>query len=1013
MNTKQFDCEDISKLHMGTVSAHAALIPYDTHSKAAEAQRESSGFFRLLSGKWNFRMYPADITAENFEEEDFDASEWDSIDVPGCWQSSGYGKKNYVNFNYPFPVNPPYIPRENPVGCYRRKFFVPREWEEKEIHITFDGVCSLYRVWINGTEAGFSQGSHLPGEFDITRYLHEGENTVAVLVYQWSWASYLESQDMWRFNGIFRDVYLTAREPNGIDDISVNAELDENYRDGLLNVCVSGADCCVEVSLEDECGAVIYSCEKELKGKTDFSCTVKMPKQWSAEQPNLYKLFAAVKRDGKAVEYYKINTGFTKTEIRGGRLLINGKPVKLKGVNRHDSHPDHGYTVSYDDMRRDIILMKQHNINTVRTSHYPNDPRWPDLCDVYGMYLIDEADLETHGLGAVGMDTLLTEDERWQPAYIDRIQRMVMRDRNHPSVIIWSLGNEASFGKNHIAMSQWVKKTDNRRPVHYEGAGESEWVDIHSRMYATYDECEAEGKRKDTQKPFFLCEYAHAMGNGPGGAADYRDIFEKYDRIIGGCIWEWADHGTRDKPSDAGFKYGGDYGDWPNDGNFCCDGLCTPDRIPHSGLKHYKEIIAPVDVCAEDIEKGVIRIINKYAHSDLSGLKLIWSVLVNGTAAQCGEAAELSAQAGQCETLTLPYSVYGYEAECILDLRFVLKHDLLWADKGFEIAHKQIILKEYIPEIHSGNGDGLCFEEKGSLSYIISGRNFVYEFDRLSGTLSRMNYCGRELITKGPALNIYWATTDNDYDFGNGFESVWKKAALDRLKHYVRDVRVLRAGSGSVEIESTEWLAAPHFMPVYYITYTYCIYPDGTVIVKTKAKAGEYKKGEHLPNIPKIGLQMRLKGGMESAGWYGRGPIDNYSDKLYGSWVGIHEMCVDDLSESHIRPQENGNRSEVRWVSFSDGCGAGLFIRSDGLFNFSARHYTDENLDEAKHVWDLNRTDDITLNVDYKVSGLGSGSCGPLTLEKYRVHHEDAEFTAVLVPYDKKRTAPEELYRHM
>ncbi len=994
---KKFNYEDFTILKKGTTASHTTMIPYKTKEQAESGMRENSQYFRLLSGDWAFKLYPRDVMADNFEDEAFDDSVWDNIPVPGCWQCYGWGQKNYTNFNFPFPVNPPYIPKENPVGCYRKSFSVPDDWNGKEIHLIFDGVCSLYRVLINGQEIGFNQVSHLPGEFDITPYLKKGENLLSVMVYQWSWASYLESQDMCRYNGIFRDVYLIAKEKGGIEDISVKSTLGDNYTNGIFETEITGNYEKVKVILTDG-NKIIYSEEKELAGKVVFSCSLEEVKAWSAENPYLYKVYVSLVKNGEETERYCINTGFVKIEIKDCKLLVNGNSVKLKGVNRHDTHPDYGYTVSYEDMLKDVLLMKQHNINTVRTSHYPNDPRWLDLCDEYGLYVIDEADLETHGMESVNLKTYLGENEEWQAAYVDRMERMVMRDRNHPSIIMWSLGNEASSGKNHRAMADLARKLDDRRPIHYEHAGDADYVDIHSMMYATYDQCEIEAKRNDSDKPFFLCEYSHAMGNGPGGVKDYWDIFESSDRMIGGCIWEWADHGMRDNPDDVHFKYGGDYGDWPNDGNFCCDGLCFPDRTPHSGLVHYKEIISPVSVEMEDLEKGKIKVKNKYAYIDLSHLLLEWSILADGEAVQSGTFDGLCAAAGKSQSIALPLEYENDGREYILDLRFVLKDKALWAKSGFEVSHRQIILCEASPKSEV-SADGEVKLSETESAFIISGVDFKYEVDKLSGTISKINYFGKELIEKGAVLNAYWATTDNDCDFGNGFESKWKAAALNHLQQYSREVKLLGADRGKVCIESHAWLAAPHFMPMYDITYTYTFTAGGSVRIRTKAKATPYKKDAAIENLPKIGLQMMLVSGMKNVEWYGRGPIDNYSDKLLGSWVGKHSMTVDDLFENHIRPQENGNRSEVRYLCITDDNGLGMRIEGDKLLNFSARHYTDKNLDEAQHTWELDKIEETVLCIDHKVAGIGSGSCGPSTREKYWVRHEDVDFTVVFAPY--------------
>jgi beta-galactosidase/beta-glucuronidase len=620
--------------------AHTSLVPFADVDSAQEDDRAASPFFRLLNGAWRFfyARRPGDVPA-GFEAESFVTEAWDTLPVPGNWQMHGYGTPNYTNIRYPYPVEPPHVPDDNPVGCYRREFAVPPAWEGRRVFLTFEGVNSAVDPEVNGRPVGYSQGSHMPVEFDVTDCVRQGGNLVAVQVYQWCDGSYLEDQDMWRLSGIFRDVYLTARPIGFIRDVQIHTELDETSTDATLSVRALGSRAGggrVTAGLYDAARKLVA--EAALDGSGAAALAVAAPRKWSAEEPNLYTLLVTQSdAEGRVQEVLRYAVGFRQVRVENGRLRLNGVPLVLRGVNHHDTHPDLGHALPWETMVRDVVLMKRHNVNTVRTAHYPPDPRFLDLCDRYGLYVIDEADLETHGFGEVGDLNQLSDDPAWEAAYRDRAERLVARDRNHPSVIMWSLGNESGYGRNHDAMARLVREADPTRPIHYEQAGDAPVVDVVSAMYASVDRLVEEGK-KDDPRPYFLCEYAHAMGNGPGSLKEYWEAIEAHPRLLGGCVWEWADHGIRRRTADGAewFAYGGDFGDEPNDGNFCIDGLVSPDRVPHPGLLELKKVYEPVRVVARDLRAGRVVIQNRYQFASLAHLAAHWELRWGGELLQQG-----------------------------------------------------------------------------------------------------------------------------------------------------------------------------------------------------------------------------------------------------------------------------------------------------------------------------------------------------------------------------------------
>ncbi|HHY83177.1 MAG TPA: beta-galactosidase subunit alpha [Clostridiales bacterium] len=1016
-------------LHRNRLANRSYYIPYPDTASALTYQRQNSPWFKLLNGVWKFYYAPSPWQAPaDFHKDEFDVSAWDEIDVPSCWQMKGYGYPHYSNVVYPFPVDPPNVPTENPTGCYRRDFYVPAEWMGSQIILRFEGVDSAFHVWVNGQEAGYSQVSRMPSEFDITSLVHQGMNTVSVRVYQWSDGSYLEDQDMWWLSGIFRDVYLLARPRVQIWDYFIRTQLDSEYKDAVLDVDVvlnnlgnkNLEGCRLEMTLLDAEGSVIGSREaanitlKNGQNSLNMQLPVANPQKWSAESPYLYHVVLNLTNSsGQTIEAVACRTGFRSVELKDGLLLINGKAVKFKGVDRHEHHPVLGRAVPYETMLKDILLMKQHNINAVRTSHYPPDPKFYDLCDEYGIYLIDETDLETHGF----LDNInrLSDDPDWEEAYIDRIARMVERDKNHPSVILWSLGNESGFGRNHVAMYKWAKQKDPTRLVHYEGESsmhfadenyELQACDVHSTMYTSVETMDQVG-RKSMKYPHIMCEYAHAMGNGPGTLKEYWETFYAHKRLQGGFVWEWLDHGILryDEKGESYYAYGGDFGDQPNDGNFVIDGLVFPDRKPSPGLIEYKKIIEPVKVEEVDLSKGRVRIINRYDFINLNHLQASWSLEADGRVLQQGILPIPDIDAGEQKEVIVPYEVPANiepATDYWLNIRFILAADTNWAKQGHAVAWSQFRL----PLSASAAPKKIAMaypadaRENGN-ELIVEGVNFSLKFDMVYGVLTSWIYEGKHLLRTGPRINFWRAPIDNEMHIRHE----WKKFGINAMKHRI-DSFEWSKHNDCIEVSVESRVAPPILSWGWLVKYTYRIYGSGDVILEVSG----LPQGSSLPNtLPRIGLQMTIPKDLERFQWYGRGPGESYVDSKEANPFGVYTANVEELYTPYVYPQENGNRSEVGWVAATDLNGMGLLAVGMPELNFSAHLYTMENLEEAKHTNELVKQDFITLNLDYRHNGLGTNSCGPGPLEKYQLHTEEFKFAVRLTGFSRNAVSPSEL----
>ncbi len=1016
--TQPLDWENPQLTHRNRETGHATLVPFADEATAIIGDRTSSPYFQLLNGDWGFSYVPniAQVD-EAFVEPSFDASAWGTLPVPGCWQLHGHGIPNYTNVNYPIPVDPPYVPTENPIGLYRSEFTPPAGWDGRRTFIVFEGAVSMFKVWVNGVEIGLSKGAHVPAEFDITSAVQTGKNLLAVQIFTWSDATYLEDQDMWRFNGIIRDVYLISRADLSLRDVTAKtwagssealkvAEGDVPTVAGPWNLrvtttvanrggsSVSGTS--VAAKLLDATGALVAdiavgSAEVAAGATEKLSTTLNVasPLLWSAEEPNLYTLAVnLVDVSGTVIESQSYKIGFRDVRIAAKQLWFNGASIKLRGVNHHDTHPDRGFGMTREDMEKDVLLMKQHNVNTVRTSHYPPDPYFLDLCDKHGLYVVDEADLETHGMKPDWFT--ISRDPLWEAAYVDRAVRMVQRDKNHPSIVMWSLGNESGYGCNHDAMAAAIREIDIARPIHYESAGVAAVVDVVSVMYGDVRKTIEEGERDEDPRPWFQCEYAHAMGNGPGNLKEYWEAFEKYPRLIGGCIWEWADHGLRQKRDDGTewFAYGGDFGDKPHDGNFCVDGLVSPDREPHPGLVEYKKIIEPVNVAPIAGKPGSFSVTNKYDLRDLSHLTAHWAVTKGASILEEGTLPLPALAAKETGTLTIPASLpAGNVTEpVIVTVSVRLTYAASWAPAGHEIAFGQYVAPYTVDAPVSTVGAINLTEAK----YIakIEGEGFAIEFCKLHGKILSWISNGVSLIAEGPKVNLWRAVMDNDQHV----KAKWYEVGYDRLWERVSNVAVA-TGNGKVLIAKQSVLGAFPVTPAFEVDTLYTIDSSGAVTIDVKIAPW---KLANLPYIPRIGVTMQLPAGFESVKWFGRGPGESYVDMKQHARFGVWSGTVDEQYVPFVRPQENGNKTDIEWVEVTNAAGVGL--RATGVNSFSTHHYTVAELDAAQHTYDLKPRLDTVFNLDALHSGLGSNSCGPISLERYLIQATEHKFTVTLRP---------------
>ncbi|MFF9019034.1 glycoside hydrolase family 2 TIM barrel-domain containing protein [Streptomyces eurythermus] len=916
-----------------------------------------------LNGTWRFRLSEtADAEDDSFAAPGYDASGWAEVSVPGHWVLQGHGSPAYTNHLYPFPVDPPRVPTENPTGDHLRVFDLPDGWPaDGGAVLRFDGVESCARVWLNGTELGEFKGSRLPHEFAVGPLLRQAGNVLAVRVHQWSAGSYLEDQDQWWLPGIFRDVTLLHRPAGHVLDFFVHASYDHTTGTGTLRVD-SDTDGRVTVP---ELGVDVPTGEP-----------VTLPVEpWSAETPRLYEGVLAT--EGERVP---LRIGFRTVELSDGLIKVNGTAVLFKGVNRHEWHPGKGRALDLATMREDVLLMKRHNINAVRTSHYPPHPAFLDLCDEFGLWVIDECDLETHGFTEQGWRDNPVDDDRWTPALLDRAARMVERDKNHPSVVVWSLGNEAGTGRGLTAMAEWIRGRDASRLLHYEGDADCRDTDVYSRMYASHAEVERIGRgldggpRRRRELPFILCEYAHAMGNGPGGLADYQRLFRSYDRLQGGFVWEWIDHGIA-HPG-LGYAYGGDFGEELHDGNFVCDGLLFPDRRPSPGLIEYKKVIEPV-ILTGDGTAGTVRVTNGHDFADLSALTFSWSYQVEGEPVAEGTLPVPALAPGESAEVELPAVPAGAPSgEALWTVRARLATGTAWAPAGHVVAWGQIPVTERRVRSVTASarpvpGDGV----------IVLG---PATFDARTGAVRTI---GGVPVT-GLRLDVWRATTDNDdgaaWQSDLRYGPLWRKLGLHRLRHRLDAVE---AGEDALTVRTRVAPAARETGLATVYRWT----SDGDRLRLTVSTVPD---GDWTVPLPRLGIRFGLRAA-DRVRWYGGGPGEAYPDTRAAALTGRWEADVDDLQTPYVRPQENGARIDVRWAELG-----GLRIEGDPAFFLTARRWTTEQLDAAAHRTDLVPGDTVWVNLDHGQHGIGSQSCGPGPLPQYHLRAEPAEFSFVFSATD-------------
>ncbi|NGN67112.1 DUF4981 domain-containing protein [Streptomyces sp. A7024] len=994
-------------VQIGREPARAQLIPYAGAAAArAGGPAADSPYHRSLNGTWRFHWAETpDGRPAGFEAPGFDDGGWDELPVPANWEQHGYREPIYLNIPYPWTgyekPEPPAVPEKfNPVGSYRRTFTVPKGWRGRRTLISFQGVKSAFFVWLNGTRVGYSEDSYTPAEFDLTDHLKDGTNTLAVQVFRWSDGSWLEDQDMIDVSGIFRDVYLYSVPALHLHDLEVRTALDAAYRDAELKVTAvlrdqgdggtSGHR--VRCTLLGPDGGEVASRTADAvfdgdRATVELAAEVAAPRKWSAEEPHLYALVTEVLDGDRTVEAHRTRVGFREIACGPGAFTVNGKPILLKGTNRHDNHPDHGQAVPRERLLEDVLLMKRHNLNALRTAHYPADARLLDLCDEYGLYVIGETNLESHEI----RDRFPAGLPDWTESCVDRIRSMVERDKNHPCVVAWSLGNEAGAGGNFTAMADWAHDRDPSRPVHYEGMNSV--ADMESRMYAKPDEVAAYGK-SGNPKPFILCEYAHSMGNSTGNLREYWDIIEAYDNLHGAFIWDFADQTLR-RPVPGGIagsylSYGGDWvPGYPTDGNFCCNGIVRGDREPSPALLEVKKVYQYVRVSSDDAGSGTVKVANRQLFKDLGDYELRWEVTRDGKRVQAGALPAPEVEPGAEADVKLPIEAPEDPpagAEYWLNVRFALRADAPWARAGHIVATEQLALPWGRPAPADPGAGGLpeLDVEETDAKVTVTGRDVEVVLDKATGALSSYRAGGRALLAEGPVPNFWRGPTDND--IGRDAHTklrTWRDAGTKRK---VDEVTTEQPSASEVTIEVACTLPTEPATSRWTTVFT--IRGDATVLVRHTLTPGA-----GLPDLPMVGALLTLPAGHEDFRWYGRGPQENFQDRKTAAFVGSHRSTVAGQLHAYVRPQQTGNVTDVRRATVTDGRGAGLAVRAEGehLLELSALHFTPHDLDGPGHPYELRAREETVLGVNHRQMGVGGNdSWGAPPLEKYLLHADRA-----------------------
>lgn len=1001
-NAQPKEWEDPTVFNINRTAPHASFIPFETERLAWDNNKDQSEYFQSLNGTWKFNIAsnPSKRPVD-FYKEDFDVTNWDNIKVPANWERQGFDTAIYVNTTYPFwqieskRPNPPHIPHGyNPVGSYRRSFTIPESWDGRQVSIHLGAVKSAFYIWVNGEKVGYSEGSKTPAEFDLTKYIRKGENTLALEVYRWSTGSYLEAQDFWRISGIERDVYLLATPKVHIRDFFVKAGLDANYQNGnfWLSVDVANHTGAAAGNYSVEATVVSYDRSEKVVDMTlsnavganntifNFEAKVDNPEKWSAEQPNLYKLYIALKdANGNVTQALTQNIGFRTAEIKNGQFMVNGKAVYVKGVNRHEHDPDHGHVVSRESMLKDIQLMKEFNINTVRTCHYPTDPEFYELCNIYGLYVIDEANIESHGMGYGSAS--LAKHEEWGPMHMDRTQRMVERDKNHPCIVTWSLGNEAGDGVNFVATSEWIQQRDDSRPVQYERAGLEEHTDIYCPMYMSIEGM-VRYAQKSPDRPLIQCEYAHAMGNSCGGLQDYWIAIETYDALQGGCIWDWVDQGLRevDENGRMYYTYGGDYGtNMPSDNSFCMNGLVNPDRIPNPQLYETKKVYQNIEIKTDDLLAGKFSIKNKYYFTNLNEFNLSWVIKnAEGTVMHgmvpALDVEPLAEKAFSIEMPELKQPRAGQEYVIRFALTTKERKGLVKA--GHEQAWEEFVLPLKAESYTILANTGSLKITDGETVKVVQGDNFELKIENNTGLITSYLLNGKEMLKQGPKLNFFRPPTENDIRDRNGNRK-WEAAGLDKLEQKAEAPDIKNLADGSVvlvyplSMESTSTQIGA--------VVQYHIFADGTINV-----AAEANVPASVGAVAKVGLQMLMQRPYDQVSWYGLGGVSTYPDRKSGGKFDFYSTSAEKLYDAALAiPQENCNQMDVRWVAVSNMEGNGFLLSGSNPMNFSAYPYGDADIAKARHLNELDEADFVTVNFDALVTGLGTATCGPGILPQY------------------------------
>ena len=1004
--------ENLNVLHENTMPARAYYIPASKRMDNLMEHREESDRMQLLNGTWKFQYYNSiyDIQ-ESFFEKDYDTEKFDEIQVPSVWQMEGYDTHQYTNIRYPFPFDPPYVPQDIPCGAYAHTFVYHKDENAPKAFLNFEGVDSCFYVWINGSYVGYSQVSHMTSEFDITDLLQDGENTIAVLVMKWCDGSYLEDQDKFRMSGIFRDVYILKRPEQAISDYYIKTKIEDLLATVELDVkFYSSAN--VKISIEDKNGAVVAVGSIAEEGIAVLE--IASPELWNTENPYLYKLILETEN-----EVIVDHIALRKIEIKDQVIYLNGQKIKFRGVNRHDSDPVTGFTISVEQLTTDLTLMKQHNFNAIRSSHYPNSPFFYEMCDKYGFMVIDEADIEAHGPFMLyrkedtdynrfkRWNEKIADDPAWEAAIVDRVKLMVERDKNRFCIVMWSMGNESAYGCNFEKALAWTKKFDPDRITQYESARYRNYdeiydysnLDVYSRMYPALSEIQ-EYLDKDGSKPFLLVEYCHSMGNGPGDFEDYFQMIQDNDKMCGGFVWEWCDHAIAHGTAENGktiYAYGGDHGEEIHDGNFCMDGLVYPDRTVHTGLLEYKNVYRPVRVVSYDKESGELVLHNYMDFDDLKDyVKISYELTQDGLVISKGKLAEVSVAPHSEGKTNLKVNVQE-NGKCYLKLIYHLKKEMPLLEEnhilGFdEIEVSQKDAKCQLAEkwLEKTATDSELQVNEDDTQIHIKGREFAYTIDRRTALFTEMKFAGREYLNHPMELNIWRAPTDNDMYI----KAEWKKAHYDKAYTRAYTTEVVQ-GKHGVKIVSHASVVAETVQKILDVTITWKIDASGKIDADIEAaKDGEF------PDLPRFGVRMFLDKKLSDARYFGMGPQESYRDKHQAASHGLYRANVRDLHEDYIRPQENGSHYDCGYVELNNSR-YGMAAFSESTFSFNASYYTQEELEKKTHNYELAESDSVVLCVDYALNGIGSNSCGPVVLDQYRFNDVLFRFQFTLVPYVK------------